>query len=62
MYVRVEKLPAPVLCAGSAPGLVNGVLQVNVQLPRELLGSPAVPIQLIVGAYASPVGTTVAVQ
>jgi uncharacterized protein (TIGR03437 family) len=62
VYVRFGKLPAEVAYAGSAPGLVNGVLQVNVRLPAELLGGSAVPIQLICGASSSPPGTTVAVQ
>jgi uncharacterized protein (TIGR03437 family) len=62
VYVRVGKLPAQVIYAGTAPTLVNGVLQVNAQLPDDLLGGPAVPIQLIAGDYASPPGTTIAVQ
>ena len=56
------KLPAQVLYAGTAPGLVNGVLQVNVLLPLDLLPDPAVPIQLIVGNVASPPDTTIAVR
>jgi len=35
VYVRIGKLPAEVLYAGSAPQLVNGVLQLNVRLPRR---------------------------
>lgn len=62
VQVRIGKLPAKVLYAGTAPGLVNGVLQVNVQLPLELLGGPLVPIQLIAGDIASPPGITIAVQ
>ncbi len=62
VLVRVGKLPAEVLYAGSAATLVNGALQVNVRLPRELLGGAATPIQLIVGNYSSPVGTTIAVK
>lgn len=62
VFVRLGKLPAQVLYAGSAPGLVNGVLQVNVLVPLEALPDPATPIQLIVGDYASPPGTTVAIR
>lgn len=62
VQVRVGKLPAKVLYAGTAPGLVNGVLQVNVQLPDELLGGSAIPIQLIAGDLASPPFTTIAAQ
>jgi uncharacterized protein (TIGR03437 family) len=62
VFVRVGKLPAEVLYAGSAPGLVNGVLQVNARLPVELPPGPAVPVQLIVGELASPPGATLAVR
>jgi uncharacterized protein (TIGR03437 family) len=59
--VRFGKLPGDILYAGSAPGLVHGVLQVNVRIPREVAPGD-VPVQLIVGAYASPPGPTVAVR
>jgi uncharacterized protein (TIGR03437 family) len=62
VFVRLGKLPAQVLYAGSAPGLVSGVLQVNVLVPPEALPDPATPIQLIVGDYASPPGATVAIR
>ena len=62
MFVRVGKLPAQVLYAGTAPGLVNGALQINIVLPKELLGGPAVPIQISVGNNTSPPGTTLAVK
>jgi uncharacterized protein (TIGR03437 family) len=41
---------------------VNAALQVNVQLPDELLPASTVPVQLIIGAFASPPGVTIAVQ
>jgi uncharacterized protein (TIGR03437 family) len=62
VYVRVGKLAAEVIYAGSAPGIVNGAFQVNAILPAELLPNPATPIQLIVGNYVSPAGTTIAVE
>jgi uncharacterized protein (TIGR03437 family) len=62
VYVRLGKLPAQIQYAGSAPWLVNGVMQVNVWIPNELIGGPAVPVQLIVGDYSSPPGTTIAVK
>ena len=61
-YVRAGKLPAEVLYAGSIPTAVYGALLVQIRLPQELLGGPAIPIQLIFGNYASPPGTTIAVQ
>jgi len=62
VFARVGKLPAQILYVGSAPGLVNGALQVNILLPKELIGGPAVPVQISVGNYTSPPGTTLAVK
>jgi uncharacterized protein (TIGR03437 family) len=62
VFARVGKLPAQILYVGSAPGLVNGALQVNILLPKELIGGPAVPVQISVGTYSSPPGTTLAVR
>jgi uncharacterized protein (TIGR03437 family) len=62
VFVSVGKLPAQVLYAGTAPGLVNGALQINFVLPKELIGGPAIPIQVSVGEYTSPPGTTLAVK
>jgi uncharacterized protein (TIGR03437 family) len=36
--VRVEAQEAEILYAGSAPGLIEGVTQVNLRLPKELPG------------------------
>jgi uncharacterized protein (TIGR03437 family) len=38
------------------------MLQVNVRLPAELIGGSAVPIQLVVGSYASAPDVTIAVK
>jgi uncharacterized protein (TIGR03437 family) len=62
VYVRVGKLPAQILYVGTAPSLVNGALQINVLLPKDLIGGPAIPIQISVGSYTSPPGTTLAVK
>jgi uncharacterized protein (TIGR03437 family) len=61
-YARVGKLPAQLVYAGSIPTAVNGALLVQIRLPQELLGGPAIPIQLICGNYASPPGTTISVK
>jgi len=60
--VRVGGLEAQVLYAGGAPGLVAGVMQVNVRIPEAVLPGSAVPILLQVGGFSSPSGVTVAVQ
>ena len=54
--------PPRLFYVGTAPNLVNGALQINILLPKELIGGPAVPIQISVGTYTSPPGTTFAVK
>ncbi|HXJ39490.1 MAG TPA: hypothetical protein VNH18_09430, partial [Bryobacteraceae bacterium] len=61
VWVRFSKLPGDILYAGTAPFLVNGALQVNVKLPADLIPGTEVPIQLIVGSWTSPPGTTISV-
>lgn len=51
---------APVLYSGSAPGEVNGVMQVNVTVPMGLTG--AQPLILMVNNVASQSGVTIAVK
>jgi uncharacterized protein (TIGR03437 family) len=54
--------PARVLYAGSAPGLVAGVLQVNVEIPGNVTPGSAVEVIIKVGSAPSGVGITIAVQ
>jgi uncharacterized protein (TIGR03437 family) len=54
-------LNAPVQYAGSAPGLVNGVIQVNLTVPAGLTAGPQ-PVVLTFGTAKSQAGITVAVQ
>jgi len=58
----VGSLNAPVLYAGGAPGLVAGVIQVNVQIPAGLTSNSAVPLLLSFGGQNSQTSITVAVQ
>jgi uncharacterized protein (TIGR03437 family) len=60
--VRFGKLPANVIYAGSAPFLVNGVFQINVVVPADLATGGDIPVQVVAGPFASPPGTTIAVQ
>lgn len=53
---------APVTFAGAAPGLVTGVIQVNIMIPSGVTPGGAVPVTISVGGIASPAGTTIAVQ
>ncbi len=58
--VSIGGQTAQVLYAGAAPGLVSGVLQINVQLPAGL-SSGAVPVILQVGNTFSQPGVTLSV-
>jgi uncharacterized protein (TIGR03437 family) len=54
----VNNIPAKVIYAGNAPTLVEGVLQINVQLPENLPGG-AVPIVVHAGSSYTTAGVTV---
>lgn len=58
---EIGGVPATVLYAGSAPGLVAGVLQVNVVLP-DGVGVGVVPVVVTVGGVTSQGSVTVAVK
>jgi uncharacterized protein (TIGR03437 family) len=58
--VTLGGVAAEVRYAGGAPGLIAGVMQVNVVVPGGLAG--AVPVVLTVGGVASQGGVTVAVR
>ena len=58
----VGGLSAPVLYAGGVPGLVAGVLQVNVQIPQGVGGSSSSPLILTFGKISTQPGVTVAVR
>jgi len=60
--VRIGGLPAEVLYAGGAPGLVAGVLQVNARIPSETLSGGALPVLLRVGSFSSQPEVTLAVR
>ena len=62
VWVKVGKLQGKVLYAGTAPGLVNGVLQVNVQLPEDLSARDSGAHPVGGGAEPQPPGTFIAVR
>jgi uncharacterized protein (TIGR03437 family) len=53
---------APVKYAGGAPGLVAGLMQVNIQIPSGIQTGNAVPVSLRVGSAFSRGGVTIAVR
>lgn len=57
----VAGIPATVQYAGSAPGEIYGVMQVNIQLPANTPSGPQ-PIVINVGSFSTQTGITVAVQ
>jgi uncharacterized protein (TIGR03437 family) len=58
----VGGVSASVIFAGSAAGLVSGVMQVNLQIPTTVTPGSSVPIVISVGGTPSQTGVTVAVQ
>jgi len=58
----VGGLPAQVQYAGGVPGLVAGVLQVNVQIPQGVTPGSSVPIQVNIGGSTSQVNVSLAVK
>jgi trimeric autotransporter adhesin len=57
----VNGIAAQIQYAGSAPDLVYGVMQVNVQIPANAAAGN-LPIVIAVGATNTQAGVTVAVQ
>jgi uncharacterized protein (TIGR03437 family) len=60
--VFIGKQTAEVLYAGAAPGMVAGVLQMNVRIPDTTPIGPSVPVAFMVGNYSSSNSVTLAVQ
>jgi len=59
--VTVENVPAEVRYAGAAPGLVAGVMQINIVVPETWV-APFDQLVVTVGTYSSPSAVTVAVK
>lgn len=55
--ITIDGQPAEILYAGSAPGSVAGLFQVNVRIPASA-GTGAVPVVLTVGSVHSQAGLT----
>jgi uncharacterized protein (TIGR03437 family) len=60
--VTVGGQNAPVQYAGGAPGMVAGLMQVNVQIPAGIQAGNAVPVVLRVGDAYSQSGVTIAIR
>ncbi len=60
--VRIGGIPATVAYRGAAPGIVQGVVQINAVVPFGITPGSALPIDLTIGAATSRAGVTLAVQ
>jgi uncharacterized protein (TIGR03437 family) len=60
--VTIAGLPAQVIYAGAAPGLVAGVLQINVVVPADAPAETYDQVVVTVGDYVSPSAVTITVQ
>jgi uncharacterized protein (TIGR03437 family) len=52
--VQINYVDAVVTYAGSAPGLISGVFQINVKVPDYFSPPPAVPMVITVNGSPSP--------
>ena len=59
--VEIAGANAEILYAGSAPGLVAGVLQANVRIPEQAATGSAAPLVLRSGGAQSQPGVTIAI-
>jgi uncharacterized protein (TIGR03437 family) len=60
--VTIDGLPATVIYAGAAPGLVAGVLQINVLVPANAYGATYDQVIVTIGDFVSPTAVTITVQ
>jgi uncharacterized protein (TIGR03437 family) len=62
VQATVGGIPAEVMYAGAAPGLIDGVVQINVRLPASLAPTDSAPVTLKMGSAETQAGVTVAVK
>lgn len=60
--VTVGGLPAEVHYAGASPGLIVGIIQLNIRIPPAVTPGKAVPVAIRVRGVASPGGPTLNVK
>ena len=62
LTLEIGGIPAEVVYAGPAPGLVSGVFQINARIPESIPAGAQIPLIVRSGSIASPPGTTIAVK
>lgn len=60
--LTIGGMPVQVLYAGSVPGQVSGMFQINASLPADFVTGDQLPIVFTVGSASSPAGVTVSVK
>jgi uncharacterized protein (TIGR03437 family) len=60
--VTMGGVAAEVWYAGAAPGLPEGMLQVNARVPLDAPAGPAIPVSVTVGMWSTQPGVTIAVR
>lgn len=60
--VRINNVDAPVVYSGAAPGLIQGLIQINARVPATAPIGAAVPIVVRINNVDSPAGVTIAVR
>jgi uncharacterized protein (TIGR03437 family) len=60
--VTLGGVPASVEYAGASPGLVTGLVQINVRIPDSIAPGPSLPVSLLVGARRTQPAVTIAVR
>jgi uncharacterized protein (TIGR03437 family) len=60
--VFIDNQPAEVLYAGAAPGMVQGVIQINARVPSTASSGPTITVMFKVGDYSSPNTVTLSVR
>lgn len=58
----VGGVPAEVTYAGASPGLILGILQINIRIPPGVAAGKAVPLTLRIRGQTSPVGPTLNIK
>jgi len=60
--IFIDGQPAEVVYAGAAPGMVQGVIQINARVPATASTGPTITAIFVVGNYSSPNTVTLAVK
>ncbi|MBM3810250.1 MAG: hypothetical protein FJW20_01320 [Acidimicrobiia bacterium] len=58
----IDGQPAELLYAGPAPGLSEGVLQINGRIPSTIRGPKNASVRVVIGEFRSQPGVTIAVR